>query len=235
MLPSTSNPDEGLQTLLGHETACKNTSQKSGIRHIKPVTPSNFAGDCTKGWAFLNLCELYLVLAPHQFADNHVEIMWALSFMKSGHASCFVDHQMCDYQSAGSLTYTLWSKFVEDFITDFSPKNEIQTLRAELETLKYYQGSRTVDEYVDDFCELIKQVQYFEGSHIALKFCQGLNSKIQDHIACLTSGRPSDEALKQWYKAKILCDENCLANEAFCAFSQTAPASKIPSTSGSVF
>ena len=114
-----------------------------------------------KGQAFLNSCKLYLALTPHQFADNHAKIMWALSFMKSGCASCFVDCQMRDYQSVGSLTYTLWSEFIEDFITEFCPKNKIQTLRTELETPKYYQGSRTVDKYVNDFRELIEQARYF--------------------------------------------------------------------------
>ena len=57
---------------------------------------------------------------------------------------------MHDYQSVGSLTYTLWSEFIKDFIMDFCPKNKIQTSRTELETPKYYQGSWTVDEYVDD-------------------------------------------------------------------------------------
>ena len=192
------------------------------------VTPSNFAGDRTKGQAFLNSCKLYLALTPHQFTDDHVKIMWALSFMKSRHASRFIDCQMHDYQSVGSLTYTLWSEFVKDFITEFCPKNKIQTSRAELETPKYYQGSRTIDEYVDNFCELIKQAQYFEGSHIVLKFHQGLNLKIQDHITCLTSGRPSDKAPRQWYKAVILCNENRLANEAFHASLQTAPVVEIP-------
>ena len=56
-----------------------------------------------------------------------------------------------------------------------------------------------VDEYVDSFREIVDKAHYFEGSHIVLKFCQGINAKIQDHIACLTQGRPSDEILQQWY------------------------------------
>jgi hypothetical protein len=48
-----------------------------------------------------------------------------------------------------------------------------------------------------------------------LKFQQGLNPKVQDHVACLTSGHPLDTSPKQWYDAAILCDENRIANEAF--------------------
>jgi hypothetical protein len=55
--------------------------------------------------------------------------------------------------------------------------------RTDLETSRYLQGSRTVDEYVDEFCKMIMRARYLEGSHIALKFWQGLNLKIQDYVA----------------------------------------------------
>jgi hypothetical protein len=47
-----------------------------------------------KGRAFLNLCELYIRLTPTQFTDDHANIMWAFSFMKSNQAAQFVDWQM---------------------------------------------------------------------------------------------------------------------------------------------
>jgi len=204
-------------------------------RSIKPASPNDFSGDRTKGRAFLNSCELYLNLAPHQFEGEHAKIMWAMSFMKSDRAARFVDRRMRDYQAVGSLPYTSWAEFVAEFIADFCPKNEVQTSRTELETARYFQGSRTVNEYVDDFRELIDRARYFEGSHIVLKFRQGLNPKIQDHVACLTSGRPSDENPRQWYDAAILCDENRIANEAFRASSRITTHPETSSTSGGVF
>jgi hypothetical protein len=48
-----------------------------------------------------------------------------------------------------------------------------------------------------------------------LKFWQGLNPKVQDHVACLTLGCPLDKSPKQWYDVAILYDENCITNEAF--------------------
>jgi hypothetical protein len=38
--------------------------------------------------------------------------------------------------------------------------------------------------------------------------------KIQDHVACMTHGRPSDDVPKEWYNAAILCDENRITNKA---------------------
>jgi hypothetical protein len=83
--------------------------------------------------------------------------------------------------------------------------------------MQYYQGSKTIDEYIDDFHKMIGWAHYLKGSHIMLKFCQGLNPKIQDYVACLTNGRPSDESPHEWYTTAILCNENHIANEAFRA------------------
>jgi hypothetical protein len=89
-----------------------------------------------------------------------------------------------------------------------------------------------VDEVSMSTLTIVQRARYFEGAHIILKFRQGLDEKIQDHIACLTEGRPSDDSLQQWYAAAILCDENRIANEAFWTHSQIAPT---PMNTSSVF
>jgi hypothetical protein len=77
----------------------------AGTWHIKPSCPNEFGGNHTKRQAFLNSCDLYTALTPHQFMDDHAKIMWALSFMKGGHAACFVECQMRGYHDIGSLSY----------------------------------------------------------------------------------------------------------------------------------
>jgi hypothetical protein len=104
-----------------------------------------------------------------------------------------------------------------------------------LKTSKYFQGSRTIDEYVDEFHEMIDPARYFEGAHIILKFCQELNTKIQDHVACMTHGRPLDDVPKEWYDAAILCDENHITNEAFTSFSRGLNRSEVSPNSGTTF
>ena len=239
VLPSVSNPSNpaSLRSPFSPppETLCKEPSNGKGTCLIKPASPSDFLGDCTTGQAFLNSCELYLQLAPHQFGDDQAKIMWVMSFMKGGRAARFVDRQMKGYQSIGSLSYTSWTDFMVEFVADFCLKNEVQTSQTELETSKYFQGPRTVNEYVDDFRKLIDRARYFEGAHIVLKFRQGLNPKVQDHVACLTTGCPSDEAPKQWYDAAILCDKNHIANEAFCTSSRIVPRNETTSASNSMF
>jgi hypothetical protein len=217
-LPSVSHPPSETTKHLHHypERQHKGFSEPtSGTRHLKPASLNNFSGDRMKGQAFLNSCELYMNLVPHQFRDDHVRIMWAFSFMKSDHAARFVDRHMRNYQAVRSPPYNMWHEFVQEFISEFCPKNKIQTAQTDLKTLRYFQGSKTVDEYVDEFREMIMRARYLEGSHIVLKFQQGLNLKIQDYVACLTEGRPSDENPHKWYAAAILCDENRITNEAF--------------------
>jgi hypothetical protein len=238
--PSMSNPaserersPHHLATLIDERT--RGLANRSEARHLKPATPNDFNGDRTKGRAFLNSCELYQRLVPSQFADEHAKIMWAFTFMKSDRAARFVDRKMRAYQAVGSLDYSSWSDFVTEFISEFCPKNEVQTARTNLETSVYFQGSKTVDEYVDEFREILDRARYFEGSHIVLKFRQGLNPKIQNHVACMTMGRPSDDSPSEWYAAAILCDENRIANEAFTSSARTATRPDTSSAGTSVF
>jgi hypothetical protein len=80
-------------------------------------------------------------LAPHQFADEHAQVMWALSFMKGGQAAHFVGHLMRNYQLSGRLPYTSYSDFSDEFTSEFCLKNKIQSSQTELETVKYFQGT----------------------------------------------------------------------------------------------
>ena len=54
---------------------------------------------------------------------------------------------------------------------------------AKLETPSYFQGHQTVDEYIDDFQDLIDQAGYQKGLAIVIKFRHGLQHDIQDIIA----------------------------------------------------
>jgi len=182
---------------------------------LKPVTPSEFTGDCTKRRAFLNSCNLYIGLSPTQFTNDQARIYWVLSFMKGNCAVCFTNWTMWLAQQMGSLPWVMWAEFRLEFICDFCPKNEVQTARTDLETSKYHQCSHSVNEYVNEFCELVDCAEYTKGANIVLTFWHGLSPIIQNYIACLTYGQPSDDIPKDWYDAAILCDENHIANSAF--------------------
>jgi hypothetical protein len=136
----------------------------------KPATPNDFTGNQNEGHTFLNSCDLYFVLAPHQFSNDEAKILWALLFMKSDRAALFVDHTLKLYRTTGTLPYSLWQEFSTNFATEFCPKNETQMAQMTLETCGYFQGCRSVKEYVNDFRDLVQHTNYSEKPHIMLKF-----------------------------------------------------------------
>ena len=67
------------------------SSSNSGSHRLKPASPSEFFGERSKGCAFLNSCDLYIRLAPTQFADDSSKIYWVLSFMKGDRAARYTN------------------------------------------------------------------------------------------------------------------------------------------------
>ena len=144
--------------------------------HVKPSPSQEFSRDRAKGQAFLNSCELYLRLAPHQFTSEHEKVSWAYSFMKSGCAALFVDRMLHSEMRNNKVRYATWSEFRKVFQEEFCPKNEAQVALAKLETSGYYQGHCSMDEYVNKFRVLIDQAGYMEGLGIVTKFQRGLQT-----------------------------------------------------------
>jgi hypothetical protein len=207
------------------------TSGPSGTpdSKLKPSVPNDFDGNRSKGRAFLNSCELYMHLVPHQFPDEATAVHWAITYMKTGRAALFAQRIVRFQTKYKKPRFGTWDEFRDSFIAEFCPKNEAQLALAKLETSGYHQGRHTVDEYVDDFRELIDQAGYTEGLAIVVKFRRGLNKAIQDQIANIPIGRPADNDPEAWYNAAIQADENRIANNLFHS------GSTVTKTPGSVF
>jgi hypothetical protein len=77
----------------------------------------------------------------------------------------------------------MWDAFIKDYISHFCPLNKRTTVLMKLETKQYYQNKCDVEEYINEFEELINMSQYKDGLAIVLKFHHGLNATIQDKIA----------------------------------------------------
>jgi hypothetical protein len=68
-----------------------------------------------------------------------------------------------------------------------------------LESTRYYQGRKAVDDYIDEFSELIDEAGYTDGLSVVMKFRRGLDRDIQDWIAELVRGRlEDDDSMVQW-------------------------------------
>jgi hypothetical protein len=204
---------------------------------IKPGTPQDFDGDRAKGRAFLNSCRLYISLSSSEFADDQGKIHWVLSYMKSGRASTFADRVLRHEDKTQKNRFATWAAFQTTFAAAFCSENDATHALMRLEGSRYFQGRRTVDEYVDEFEELIDQAGYTDDLAIVMKFRRGLDEAIQNKIAETGFGRPSDDQPEAWYAAARRLDLNRLANEAFRGPYvrrpvQQAPANPTPTRGG---
>jgi len=88
------NTRHKLDILISHIPQSKNLIASTQITPVTPkghglklALPSEFNGDCTKGMAFLNSCQVYICLCPNSFTDEQAKIVWAMSYMKAGRAA----------------------------------------------------------------------------------------------------------------------------------------------------
>src|SRR6202522_1961710 len=107
---------------------------------------------------------------------------------------------------------------------EFCPANSDAAAINKLESIAYFQKTRSVDDYLDEFLDLIAESGYTDPKMLVVKFRRGLDPQIQNAVATMTNGRPSDIAPTAWYEAARNIDQNRASNEAF----QIAPQSPFP-------
>src|SRR5271156_1484793 len=118
-------------------------------------------------------------------------------------------------ENPNSDRFVDWESFRQEFKSEFCPAHTGATAINHLESVSYFQNKRSVDEYLDEFLDLIAEAGYTDSKTIVVKFCRGLDPRIQNSSATMTSGQPSDEALSHWYQAARTLDQNRATNKAF--------------------
>jgi hypothetical protein len=219
-----------LDLLISHITSPKLPDSSSNIetqtpskpyrtppgRGPPPALPSEFDGDRSKGLAFLYSCQTYIRLCSDSFSDDQTKITWALSYMKSGRAALWSARVFrWEEDNPDSRKFLDWEDFRLQFKGEFCPAYSDQAAINRLESMSYFQNKRPVDSYLDEFQDLITEAGYTDPKTIVVKFRRGLDPRIQDAIATMASGRPSDIIPAQWYNAARVVDQNRATNEAF--------------------
>ncbi|GLB33386.1 hypothetical protein LshimejAT787_0102700 [Lyophyllum shimeji] len=101
------------------------------------------------------------------------------------------------------------------FIAEFCPRDEKRKAATTFETSAYHQGSRSVDEYIDEFWDLAEEAQFPDGAQLVFRFRHGLDPRIEAKVANIVEGRPSDERVQEWIDAARLVDYNTRAHQDF--------------------
>jgi len=181
----------------------------------KLPSPPDFSGERSSRRAFLNSCTLYLCLAPEQFTCDEEKIFWTLAFFKDGRAAKWSENLFRQEADTGIFPIRSWTDFEQQFWSQFFPVNaEADTINT-LEGSSYYQGNRTVDNYLDSFLILALDAGYTDPRTLVVKFCRGLKLNVQSQISTMPFGRPADTDLEAWYAAARRINQVWLANEAF--------------------
>jgi len=158
---------------------------------------------------------LYLRLALEQFTCNEEKIFWTLAFFKDGRATKWSENLFRQEADTGIFPIQSWTDFEQQFQSQFFPVNAEADAINTLEGSSYYQGNRTVDDYLDSFLILASDAGYMDPWTLVVKFHRELKLNVQSQIATMPFGRPADTDLKAWYAAARRIDQAQLANEAF--------------------
>ena len=126
-------------------------------------------------------------------------------------------------ENADQSKFLDWEDFATTFKTEFTPTHSDALAINRLESTAYYQRARPLDKYVDEFQDLIVDSGYSNLKTIVVKFRRGLSAQIQNSVATMASGRPSDASPEAWYAMAQVVDQNRAANEAFTSTFWTPP------------
>jgi len=108
-----------------------------------------------------------------------------------------------------------WVDFEQQFRSQFFLVNaEVDAINT-LKGSSYYQGNRTVDDYLDSFWILASDAGYTDPQTLVVKFRRRLKLNVQSQIATMPFGQPADTDPEAWYAAAQRINQAQLANEAF--------------------
>ena len=101
------------------------------------------------------------------------------------------------------------------FMEQSCPKNKQLAVLTKLEGTSWYQARDMVENYIDQFQELIDVVEYDDDKTIVIKFWKELDPAIQNKVALTGDNTPDFDDLEGWYEAAWKVTQNQEANEAF--------------------
>ena len=99
----------------------------------------------------------------------------------------------------------------------FYPLNDAEEALTKLEGTSWYQGKRSVDDYIDKFTKLIHKAGYTDPLAMVMKFRRGLDPVIQGALNMTPVGRPMDTNIEGWYHGARQQYQARLANRMFNA------------------
>ena len=83
-------------------------------------------------------------------------------------------------ENEGYTKFLDWDDFKSKFHKEFCPTNSNSATINKLESTTYYQRTWSVDDYLDEFLDLIAESGYTDPKTLVVKFRIGLDPQIQN-------------------------------------------------------
>ena len=131
-----------------------------------------------------------------------------MSYMKSRHANHWATCEFEQEVKVGRLHFIDWDNFEDKFRKDFMPLDVEAAAINVLETTAYFQGKRSVNDYLDQFHDLIYDSRYTNPKTVIVKFRRGLDCRILTALAGMAYRRPLDLDSEAWFRLAVRMDQN---------------------------
>ena len=126
---------------------------------------------------FLTSCETYIHLCPKEFVDEQMKIVWAMSYMKTGHAQKWVEmifHWEQFLENSSHAKFVDWEDFRDEFHKEFTLAHADALAINQLKSALFFQKARPLDDYIDEFQDLITEAGYTDPKTTVVKFRRAL-------------------------------------------------------------
>jgi len=209
-------------------TGLPNTSRKDPLQHS---SPPEFDGNRFAGRTFYASCWSHIRSRPEAFEDDSAKICWVMSHMQTGRAGRWATWEF-DYQARnGTFRFANRSAFTGEFQKEFMPPKAEDEVIGRLATDHYFQGKRTVGEYLDQFRDLVEDSGYTDLKTIVVKFRRGLDCRISTALTGTALGRPSDTDPEAWFRLAAQMDQDCATEDTFPRRVDIPSSATLPRTS----
>jgi hypothetical protein len=101
-------------------------------------------------------------------------------------------------------------------------EDELTMALTTLESTRYFQGRKSVNEYIDDFQELVDLAGCMDNVSIVMKFRRGLDPTIEKHLVVSENPIPID-GLQAWYDRSRRYDASQRTHAAFVTGTSRPP------------
>ena len=173
------------------------TTPSSTRTNLKFNPPAEFDGSYKNFRTFLR--DLTIFLDGNEVTSDTKKILIALSYMRQGAASEFVQEEANAAMANDPPDWGTWSTFITRLKARFLPKNLARDARDQLE--QYQQGKKLIDEYITQLEILFNDAGLTDDAEKICILERGVDLSILDTIYSSDSPIPSDYSS---YRAKVL-------------------------------